>query len=109
MSAAQMAPARPMGKSADCVSQRAQQAPLYDEVAVMAVGRILEQGPAKKLWVKDGALRRMAKEQGLDSSKMTKPDAIAARLAPVWGWEVSPQEDAAFGDEFAVSMKKAKS
>ncbi|CAE7222634.1 unnamed protein product [Symbiodinium pilosum] len=38
---------------------------------------------------------------------MTKPDAIAARLAPVWGWEVSPQEDAAFGDEFAVSMKKA--
>eukprot|EP00913_Durusdinium_trenchii_P026649 g25005.t1 len=46
------------------VSRRVQQAPLYDEVAVMTLGRILEQGPAKKLWVKDGALRRMAKEQG---------------------------------------------
>lgn len=90
------------------VSQRAQQAPLYDEVAVMATGRVVEQGPAKKLWVKDGALRRVAKDQGLDSSKMTKPDVLAARLMPVWGWEVSPQEDPAFSDEFAVSMKKAK-
>ncbi|CAE7204206.1 cctS, partial [Symbiodinium natans] len=89
------------------VSRRPQQAPLYDEVAVMATGRVVEQGPAKKLWVKDGALRRVAKDQGLDSSKMTKPDAVAARLMPVWGWEVSPQEDPSFSDEFAVSMKKA--
>mmetsp|Transcript_20047 Transcript_20047/g.46865 ORF Transcript_20047/g.46865 Transcript_20047/m.46865 type:complete len:197 (+) Transcript_20047:47-637(+) len=90
------------------VSQKAQQAPLYDEVAILAAGRILEQGAAKKLWVRDGALRRVAKEQGLDSSKMTKPDAVAARLAPVFAWEVSPQEDPDFADEFAVSMKAMK-
>ncbi|CAJ1429300.1 unnamed protein product [Effrenium voratum] len=89
-------------------SRRVQQAPLYDEVAAMSNGRILEQGTAKKLWVKDGALRRMAKEQGLDSNRMTKPDAVSARLASVWGWEVSPQEEAAWQDEFAVAMKKVK-
>eukprot|EP00434_Breviolum_minutum_P031839 symbB.v1.2.028162.t1/scaffold2959.1/size66455/4 len=91
------------------VSRRVQQAPLYDEVAVMAMGRVTEQGPAKKLWVKDGGLRRMAKEQGLDSGKMTKVETQSIRLSSVWGWEVSPQETPAWQDEFNVAMKKVKS
>lgn len=90
------------------VSRRVQQAPLYDEVAVMSAGRVTEQGPAKKLWVKDGALRRMAKEQGLDSSKMTKAEAVSIRLSSIWGWEVSPQETSAWQEEFSVAMKKVK-
>lgn len=89
-------------------SRRLQQAALYDEVAMLQSGRVLEQGPPKKLWVKDSAFRRMAREQGLDSSKLTKPDALAARLASVWGWEVSPQEAPDWGDEFSVSMKKVR-
>eukprot|EP00930_Biecheleria_cincta_P039131 TRINITY_DN26918_c0_g1_i1.p1 TRINITY_DN26918_c0_g1~~TRINITY_DN26918_c0_g1_i1.p1 ORF type:complete len:2320 (-),score=461.07 TRINITY_DN26918_c0_g1_i1:23-6874(-) len=91
------------------VSRRLHQAALYDEVAAMQGGRILEQGPPKKLWVKDSAFRRMAREQGLDSSKLTKPDLLAARLASVWGWEVSPQEAPDWGDEFSVAMKKVRS
>eukprot|EP00931_Biecheleriopsis_adriatica_P117589 TRINITY_DN93091_c0_g1_i1.p1 TRINITY_DN93091_c0_g1~~TRINITY_DN93091_c0_g1_i1.p1 ORF type:complete len:1261 (-),score=268.76 TRINITY_DN93091_c0_g1_i1:64-3846(-) len=90
-------------------SRRLQQAPLYDEVAVMQGGRILEQGAPKKLWVKDGALRRMARDQGLDSSKLTKLDTVAARLSSVRGWEVSPQESPDWGDEFSVGMKKVRS
>jgi len=101
--------ARRCGAAVMQVSRRVQQAPLYDEVAVMAMGRVTEQGPAKKLWVKDGGLRRMAKEQGLDSGKMTKVETQSIRLSSVWGWEVSPQETPAWQDEFNVAMKKVKS
>ncbi|CAE7940609.1 Abcc2 [Symbiodinium necroappetens] len=64
------------------VSQRAQQAPLYDEVAVMASGRVVEQGPAKKLWVKDGALRRVAKDQGTERMRKTIDLEGSALLYP---------------------------
>merc|ERR1712060_782257 len=89
-------------------SRRPHQADLYDEVAVLQGGRILEQGQPKKLWNRDGPFRAFAREQGVDSSKMSKPQTVADRVAPMLGWDVSPQEQASWSDSFQVAIKKPR-
>uniref|UniRef100_A0A7S2QK04 ABC transporter domain-containing protein n=1 Tax=Zooxanthella nutricula TaxID=1333877 RepID=A0A7S2QK04_9DINO len=89
-------------------SRRTNQVALYDTVAVLQGGRLMEHGPAKKLWAKDGALRALARAQGVDSAALTKADAVTDRLTSVWSWDVSPQEDPAWSDEFSVSLRKMK-
>merc|ERR1719199_136931 len=90
-------------------SRRVLQSPLYDAVAVMRAGRCVERGVPRKLWGKDGAFRELARVQGVDSSKLSRPDGVAQRLTSMWNWEVSPQEHPDWADEFIVSMKKPKS
>merc|ERR1719502_402758 len=89
-------------------SRRVLQSPLYDAVAVMRAGRCVEQGVPRKLWGKDGAFRELARAQNVDSSKLSRPEAVAQRLTSMWNWDVSPQEDPEWADEFVVSMKKPK-
>jgi ABC-type multidrug transport system fused ATPase/permease subunit len=89
-------------------SRRVLQSPLYDAVAVIRAGRVVEQGVPRKLWGKDGAFRELARSQGVDSAKLSRPEAVAQRLTSTWNWDVSPQEDPDWADEFAVSMKKPK-
>eukprot|EP00444_Apocalathium_aciculiferum_P058821 CAMPEP_0183588378 /NCGR_PEP_ID=MMETSP0371-20130417/160678_1 /TAXON_ID=268820 /ORGANISM="Peridinium aciculiferum, Strain PAER-2" /LENGTH=122 /DNA_ID=CAMNT_0025799637 /DNA_START=38 /DNA_END=406 /DNA_ORIENTATION=+ len=89
-------------------SRRTNQAPLYDSAALLQQGRILEQGKPKKLWASDGPFRGYARSQGVDSSALSKADGVADRLTSVWAWDISPQEEPAWSDEFAVGMKKVK-
>lgn len=89
-------------------SRRPSQAPLYDSVAVMQSGRLTEHGPVKRLWAKDGAFRAVARAQGVDSAALSKAEAVVDRMSSVWAWDVCPQEDPAWSDEFAVGMKKMK-
>eukprot|EP00928_Gymnodinium_smaydae_P028591 TRINITY_DN21768_c0_g4_i1.p1 TRINITY_DN21768_c0_g4~~TRINITY_DN21768_c0_g4_i1.p1 ORF type:complete len:1730 (-),score=231.12 TRINITY_DN21768_c0_g4_i1:254-4672(-) len=89
-------------------TRRLQNAPLYDFTAVMRGGRVLEQGPPRTLWAKDGELRALAREQGVGASTLTKPDAVKTRLASMWEWDVCPQEEPEWADEFEVGMRKQK-
>jgi len=84
------------------------QAALYDSVAMMRAGRVLEQGTARKLWSKDGAFREYARSLGVDSAKLSRPDTVTERLTSMWAWDVSPQEEIEWADEFTVSMKKPR-
>jgi len=89
-------------------SRRTNQAPLYDSAAVLQSGRLMEYGPVKKLWAKDSAFRAAARAQGVDSALLAKADACVDRMTSVWAWDMSPQEELAWSDEFAVGMKKMK-
>jgi len=90
------------------VSRRVNQAYLYDELAVLQGGRIVEQGPPKILWSKESALRKLAREQGVDSSRLSKPQVVADRIASMEAWAVSPQEEPEWSVRFAVALKKPK-
>eukprot|EP00427_Karlodinium_veneficum_P034432 CAMPEP_0169293278 /NCGR_PEP_ID=MMETSP1016-20121227/63206_1 /TAXON_ID=342587 /ORGANISM="Karlodinium micrum, Strain CCMP2283" /LENGTH=61 /DNA_ID=CAMNT_0009383961 /DNA_START=9 /DNA_END=191 /DNA_ORIENTATION=+ len=57
-------------------SRRVLQSPLYDAVAVMRLGRVVEQGVPRKLWGKDGGFREYARLQGVDSSKLSRPEEV---------------------------------
>eukprot|EP00747_Dinoflagellata_sp_TGD_P116895 gnl/TRDRNA2_/TRDRNA2_172478_c3_seq1.p1 gnl/TRDRNA2_/TRDRNA2_172478_c3~~gnl/TRDRNA2_/TRDRNA2_172478_c3_seq1.p1 ORF type:complete len:501 (+),score=108.15 gnl/TRDRNA2_/TRDRNA2_172478_c3_seq1:110-1504(+) len=89
-------------------SRRLTQAALYDHIAVIKGGRIIEQGPPRKLWARDAAFREMARSMGVDAKRLSRPAHVADRLTSVWAWEVNPQEDADWADEFQVAIKKAK-
>jgi len=89
-------------------SRRVVNSTLYDIAVAMHGGSIVEQGSPKALWGQDGPFRAMAREQGVTSAKLAKPEAISERLTPMWQWDVSPQEEPEWGDEFEVGMKKFK-
>lgn len=89
-------------------SGRAHQVALYDSTCVLQNGRVVEHGPAKQLWAKDGPLRSFARAQGVDSSLLSKAEPVYDRLTSASTWDISPQEDPAWSDDFAVSIRKVK-
>lgn len=86
-------------------TRRVTNVPLYDHAAVLKGGKMLEQGPPRLLWANDGAFRALAREQGVDASRLARPAAVTTRVASMWTWDVSPQEEVEWGDEFEVSVK----